>query len=316
MSDKLFDIRGHETREIYSRKVPLWSLTNFNRPHAKYLLIVLRVLQACLLTQRMIHADEYWQGTEAAYDVVYGGVQLPWEWNTRFRLRNTIYPYYLAAPLFVLKQLGLDYNLAVRCCPYLAHCILVCIGDHYLWKVGIKTVGLPSTRIAFVLYLASANANMLMIRCFTNSVETIFLIVAFYYFLHVKKRFDRNIVIMTALISLSFMIRNTAPIGWIPLLLVKIICEGSFNIFLRAGVFVALPVIGFGIFLDSIYYGSDQITMTFLNFLTVNVIENRSASFGTEPPLSYVTQYLPGYFHLAYPVLIFALYFYYQGMRK
>jgi hypothetical protein len=51
----------------------------------------------------MAHADEYWQAIEVAYNLVYGGVNLPWEWHTEYRLRNTLYPYYLATPLYLLK---------------------------------------------------------------------------------------------------------------------------------------------------------------------------------------------------------------------
>jgi Alg9-like mannosyltransferase family len=51
----------------------------------------------------MVHPDEYWQATEVAYNLVYGGVDLPWEWSNAYRLRNTVYPYYLAAPLWALK---------------------------------------------------------------------------------------------------------------------------------------------------------------------------------------------------------------------
>jgi hypothetical protein len=145
----------------------------------------------------------------------------------------------------------------VRCCPYLAHCFLLCISDFYLWNIGKKTVGAPATRIAFIFYLTNRTANELMTRCFTNSVETIFYIIAFYYFLDVKNKFNKNTVIMTALISLSFVMRNTSPVGWIPLLISKIVYDGSFKSFALAGIFVSIPIIALGIALDSLYYGAD-----------------------------------------------------------
>lgn len=205
----------------------------------------------------MVHPDEYWQATEVAYNVVYGGVDLPWEWHDDYRLRNTVYPYYLAAPLWILKQLGLDTNLAVRLCPYLAQCILLCISDSYLWDVGKQTVGAPATRIAFLFYLTNRTSNEFMTRCFSNSVETILYIIAYYYFLGVRDKFNINTAIMTALISLSFMIRNTSPVGWVPLLFYKVIYEGALIPFLIAAIVVALPIIGLCILLDSLYYGGD-----------------------------------------------------------
>jgi len=32
------------------------------------------------MTNNMIHPDEYWQAIEIAYNYVYGGVRLTWEW--------------------------------------------------------------------------------------------------------------------------------------------------------------------------------------------------------------------------------------------
>ena len=50
------------------------------------------------------------------------------------------------------------------------------------------------------------------------------------------------------------MMRNTSPIGWIPLLAIKVLFEGSLLPFLVAGVFVALPVIGLTIVVDTVYF--------------------------------------------------------------
>lgn len=51
--------------------------------------------------------------------MVYGGVELPWEWWPEYRLRSTIYPYFLALPIMILKTIGLDSNYLVRISPYL-----------------------------------------------------------------------------------------------------------------------------------------------------------------------------------------------------
>jgi hypothetical protein len=46
-----------------------------------WMLVTLRVLQALFMTKNMVHPDEYWQATQVAYNWVYGGVMLPWEWD-------------------------------------------------------------------------------------------------------------------------------------------------------------------------------------------------------------------------------------------
>jgi len=61
-------------------------------------------------------------------------------------------------------------------------------------------------------------------------------------------------VVLTATITLSFMMRNTSPIGWIPLLAIKVLFEGSLLPFLLAGVFVAVPLILFTVGVDTWFY--------------------------------------------------------------
>lgn len=115
--------------------------------------------------------------------MVYGGVALTWEWAPAYRLRSALYPSYLALPLALLKATGLDYGLAVRLCPQLAHIALVLVCDNYLWRIGKQTVGKNATRVAFLFLVVSRIYNELIIRCFSNSVETIFQTIAFYHFL-------------------------------------------------------------------------------------------------------------------------------------
>lgn len=56
---------------------------------------------------------------------------------------------------------------------------------------------------------------------------------------------------LTATITLSFMMRNTSPIGWIPLLAIKVLFEGALVPFLIAGIFVAVPIIGLVVAVDT-----------------------------------------------------------------
>ena len=64
-----------------------------------YLAIGLRLIQSFFWTLNPSHPDEYWQSIEPAYNMVYGGVHLPWEWDAKYKLRSTLYPAYLAVPL-------------------------------------------------------------------------------------------------------------------------------------------------------------------------------------------------------------------------
>jgi hypothetical protein len=63
---------------------------------------------AIFLTKNHAYSDEYWQGTEVAYNLVYGGVNLPWEWTPDYRIRNVLYPFFIAIPMWAVKILGID----------------------------------------------------------------------------------------------------------------------------------------------------------------------------------------------------------------
>lgn len=270
----------------------------------------------------MAHPDSIWQSTEVAYSIVYGDqtnkgeFKLPWEWQQEFKLRSTIYPYFIALPLFVLKWTGLDSNYMVRQMPYIQQCIILCISDSYLWNIGKKTVGNSSTRIAFIIYLSNRVQNEIIIRCFTNGFEQIMSVIAFSYYLQLKNKFNASAVIFTALITISFMIRNTSPIGWIPLLFLKVIKEGSFFPLLISLITVAFPLMALCIYCDSIYYSksgcfdSGEITLTSLNFLKVNVYQGLSKYFGDEPFYSYIAAWMPLVFLVMYPFVFPAIYLY------
>lgn len=262
------------------------------------------------------HSDEYWQSIEPAYNLVYGGVTLPWEWDPQYRLRSTFYPMYLALPLYILKTLGLDYPWVVRLCPQYAHILLVLVCDRYLWKIGKCTVGKNASRIAMLIYFISRQQSEILIRCFSNSVETVLTVIAFYYFLQVKSKFDKNVVLMVAAMTVSFIVRNTSPIGWPLLLLIKVVKDRSFLPFLFAGVTVFVPIMCLATFIDSWYYGFKEHfpVITALTFLNINLGKSLSNYFGTDPIQFYLTFALPTYFAVAIPFVYMSWFVYLKDM--
>ena len=101
----------------------------------------------------------------------------------------------------------------------------------------------------FILF--SKVQNEFNLKCFTNSVEQILSVIAFYYFLEQKNKFTAKTAVLTATITLSFMMRNTSPIGWIPLLALKVLFEGALLPFIISAIFVAVPVIAMTVVLDT-----------------------------------------------------------------
>lgn len=103
--------------------------------------------------------------------------------------------------------------------------------------------------------------------------------------------------------------RNTSPIGWIPLLALKVLYDGALVPFLIAGVTVAIPVIAMTIVVDTSYFlgrvdGSEWV-LTSYNFLRRNILEGLSEYFGSSPWSFYLAKFAPEVFTLIYPIVIY-----------
>ena len=108
--------------------------------------------------------------------------------------------------------------------------------------------------------------------------------------------------------------RNTSPIGWIPLLFLKVFRDGAFRPFLICAFLVALPIVVGSTYLDSVYYSWGQEfewTFTGLNFVRINVVEGLSKYFGDHPWWFYIGVFGPAMFTVIYPFVLYGLVFYY-----
>lgn len=158
-----------------------------------------------------------------------------------------------------------------------------------------------------------------MIRCFTNIIEQVFGVVSFHFWLDQKEKFTKNTIILTALITVSFMMRNTSPVGWIPLLGYKVLYEGSLKPFIISGIFVALPLIYGLILLDTKWYSngnSDELVITSWNFLKMNLIDGLSKFFGTSSIRFYAVEGITIIFGLMFPMLWYSFYFHYKTQKE
>ena len=61
-------------KDTLAKSVWFWNLLDFDRGSNIAWLAVYRVVLACTLTWNLGHPDQFWQGTQVAYDWVYGGV--------------------------------------------------------------------------------------------------------------------------------------------------------------------------------------------------------------------------------------------------
>ena len=264
-----------EEKASFNYYLPFYKYTDLG--NWKYFkgLIFIRFLMALFCTKNYIHPDEYWQSTEVAYNMVYGGVYLPWEWEKENGLRNTLYPFYLSLFVRIVDFFCLDFAFVIRASYYIGHWILVVIGDHYYFKGGKLLFGEEVTRISLYFYLGNSFFTALYIKCFGNSVETILSIIIIYYLLQTKSEFNVNFSVMTFLVVISFMIRCTSIIGFVPIVLIKLVEDRSLYAYIKAACFIAIPTFVLLITIDSYYY--ETFTFVPLNFLMKNIVENISA---------------------------------------
>jgi len=300
-----------------NQNFPLYQIFDLDRSYAKLALSLWRLYFILATTKMLVHPDELFQGTQIAYDMVYGGVDLPWEWRYPYRIRNALYPIYLSWPLRILKYFRIDFQPLVLASPYIAHFPLLIASDLSLWKIGKKVVGKPATRIAFIMMLTNHWMVELMCRCFTNTCEMVCTVCAFVFYMRQKDKFTGSTAAFTSILVAGFVMRSTTPVGWIPLLLLKMIKDNALIPFLIAGIAVAVPLIGICIFIDSSYYqqagqtqdGKFEIILSSYNFLKLNVLEGLSKYFGDHRFGEYVFNFFPiDIFKFVYPFVLLGLF--------
>ena len=93
-------VEGEHLLNIY---FPFYELFDLDRNGSWILLAVWRLIFTLCFTKMLVHPDELFQGTQIAYDIVFGGVELPWEWREPYKIRSALYPLYLSWPLALLK---------------------------------------------------------------------------------------------------------------------------------------------------------------------------------------------------------------------
>lgn len=140
--------------------------------------------------------------------------------------------------------------------------------------------------------MSSGFSARVLTRTFSNSLECIFLIIGVYYWSKIPhgkiskgKIITLNSAVMTFLISLSFLMRNSSAVPWIPLLMYKVFWQRNFKLILVTGISIAIPTVIASIAMDSWFYG--KLTIVALNFLKFNVLSGGSELFGISPRFEY-----------------------------
>lgn len=115
------------------------------------LLFIFKLFLA-LLTRTRYAADENQQGPEVAYNMVYGGGRLTWEWYPEYTLRPVLHPSIYAAFFWILKTTRLDFTFLIIYGPNFLHVLLWIAGDRCFYSVIKNLYGISVAKIALLIY--------------------------------------------------------------------------------------------------------------------------------------------------------------------
>ena len=103
------------------------------------------------------------------------------------------------------------------------HCIIWVVGDYYCYLFVKQLLGKREAIATIAYSLTNEYVNDYVLRTSANSVEGNLMFVTFYYYLNIKpKIFDKNLSLLCLAITLSFTIRSSSIVGYIPLALMAI----------------------------------------------------------------------------------------------
>lgn len=107
--------------------------------------------------------------------------------------------------------------------------------------------------------------------------------VVFYHFLNMRpKFFDSSLCKLTLAITISFVVRSSSIVGYVPLALMAIAQDWRFFLpIVVAGLTIAIPIVLVNLVSDAYFYG--YWTVPQYNFIYVNVVMGLSKFFGEMP---------------------------------
>ena len=160
---------------------------------------------------------------------------------------------------------------------------------------------------AIVIYLQCMYFNEYMIRPFSNSAETILFLMEVYYFLKIfKENNNKNIWIFSLLVPISFYIRSTSAVLFLPMCVYALFKKWEVIMSL---IFTTTVFSTFNTILDYKFY--EKLVIPSYNFLEFNVIQNKSAVFGREYKIQHF-YFLIGYLLVYYPFAYHGFYKFYK----
>ncbi|XP_059089161.1 GPI mannosyltransferase 3-like [Tigriopus californicus] len=255
--------------------------------------VTLRLLMACL-SQTWHVPDETWQSVEIAHRMVFGYGYETWEWTEG--IRSYLHPLLFVPGLAWVQALNWDSTRMVILVPRLTQGLVSVIGD-LSFVATAQRLASSSDKLQWMVFVYIGNwfVNYCSSRTLVNTLEMNLTSMALYFYAKVLegRSFSRSTNwSYLILISLSFQIRPTTAILWLPLVL-----HHCYRVRRRPWKFVSTMVLPavltltLAMGIDSLVYG--KWTNVPWNFFQLNVLQDIGSFYGTHPWHWYISQGLP-----------------------
>lgn len=240
----------------------------------------------CFLVQTSFVPDEYWQSLEVSHRMVYNYGYITWEWKEG--IRGFTYPLFFAAIYKILQVTHYDSVQLLVWTPRVLQALLAALADSKLYSL-IRTLERPdAARWTLFCQLCSWFTWFCCTRTLTNSMETTLTALALcYYPLPGSTTHSSNKYL--TLVAMAVIVRPTALILWLPLLLQHFWREGNkLRLITQHYLPVGALTLGVSTVIDWVFYG--ETTLVQYNFLKLNVLHNVAEFYGSHPWHWYLTQ--------------------------
>ena len=123
------------------------------------------------LQRSSMHPDEYWQGPEVAYRMVFDSKWRTWEWFPSVALRSHLHPMPFAIFYWIVSFLKLDSTLVISHGPRYLQSALVAVSDVAFYYISKQLFGKKNSAISTALYLTSWFSVFTLCRTTSNAAE-------------------------------------------------------------------------------------------------------------------------------------------------
>ncbi|KAF0749462.1 GPI mannosyltransferase 3 [Aphis craccivora] len=256
----------------------------------------LLIVGTSLLSIRLFHLyivhswyvpDEYWQSLEIAHYITFGFGYRTWEWIVG--IRSYISVSWIVIIYQILKYFSLDTLQLLIWSPRFLQTLFSTYSDYCFVCWIQKRAKCSNVFWPLVCYMTNPFLAYCSTRTLVNTLETNLTTIALYYYPWSLKSKDVTFLWIVAFVCI---IRPTAIIVWIPLIVFDFFAHKRYNVNnLARYICIGLTSIIFSITLDTYLHGSFVVTQW--NFLYYNIIKKVNAHYSIENWYWYFVSGLP-----------------------